>query len=141
MAVKVTAQELADRWTAGLSGATQQISDGIDRVTVSPTSQAAKAKTKMLQNLTAAVNSGKWEAGLNRVSLADWQTAMKEKGVPRIAQGAAAANGKMAQFAAQLIPYENQLQATINNMPSLTLQDSIARASAWITGMSKFVKR
>lgn len=138
MAVKVSPQTFADRWTQGLSQAGQKISDGIDSVTIAPSSLAVKNQAKMRANVLASIDNGKWAAGLSKVSLSDWQTAMKTKGVPRIATGAQAANAKMAAFAAKLIPYQNTLQATVKAMPNMTLQDNIARATAWITGMSKF---
>ena len=138
MAINVTPQQFADRWTQGLSQSGQRISDGIDNVTVAPSSQAIKAQAKMLANVTQAINSGKWAANLGKVSLQDWQTAMKTKGVPRIATGAQAANSKMAAFAAKLIPYQNTLQAKIKAMPNMTLQDNVARATAWINGMAQF---
>lgn len=141
MPIKATPQQYADRWTTGLSGSTQKITDGVNSITVSPTTQAAAAQAKMLQNLTAAVNSGKWANNLKKVTLADWKTAMLDKGVPRISTGATAANGKMAAFAQQLLPYEATLQQTVRAMPNLTLTDAKARAVAWIDGMSKFSKK
>lgn len=141
MAIKTTPQQYADRWTSGLSGSTQKITDGVNAITISPTTQAAAAQAKMLQNLTAAVQSGKWANNLKKVTLADWKTAMLEKGVPRISGGATAANSKMAAFAQQLLPYEATLQATVRAMPNLTLDNAKARAVAWIDGMSKFVKK
>lgn len=141
MAVKVTPQQYADRWTQGLSGASQRINDGIDGVTVAPSQQAIKAQAKMLANVTQAINNGKWAAGLNKISLQDWQTAMKTKGVPRIATGAQAANSKMAAFAANLIPYQNTLQSKVKAMPNMTLQDNVARSTAWILGMAQFKNR
>ena len=135
---KLTAAEFAEKWQRRLSAAAPDITKGINRVDVSPTEQAAGKKDKMLANLTASVQSGKWEAGLRRVTLADWKKAATEKGVPRISQGVANAGGKVANFASQLLSYQDSLQSQITNMPDLTIEDNINRAVTWIRGMGKF---
>jgi hypothetical protein len=138
---KLTPQEMAAKWSNRLSSATQDIQNGINRVTESPTSKAAAKQQKMINNLTAAVNSGKWAAGLNRVTLQDWKNATITKGVPRIAQGAQAAQQKFSDFATQLLAYQDSLSGQINKMPDLTPSDNLARMTAWFNGMSKFQKK
>lgn len=135
---RITPQEAAAKWASRLSGSTTEIQRGVDAVTESPTAKAAAKKDKMLNNLTRAVQSGKWEAGLNRVSLAQWKEAIKSKGIPRIANGATQAQPKMAQFMSQLLPFQDSLKSEIDSMPDLSLDDSINRASAWIRGMANF---
>lgn len=135
---KLNAQQFAEKWQRRLQSAAPDIQNGINRVDQSPTEKAASKKDKMLQNLTQAVQSGKWENGLRRVTLADWKRAAIEKGVPRISQGAAGAAPKVTQFAAQLLPFQDSLQQQVNSMPDLTIEDSIARMTAWVRGMSKF---
>jgi hypothetical protein len=141
MPITVTPQQYADRWSQGLSGAAQKITDGVNAVTTAPSQKAIAAQQKMVTNWNASITGGKWKTNLGKVTLAQWQSDMITKGVPRISSGALAANSKMQAFASQLIPFEQQLQNTINAMPKLTLQDSIARATAWINGMSKFVMK
>jgi len=135
---KVNSTQFAEKWARRMSQSTQDIQNGVNRVTEAPTAKAAAKKTKMLQNLTAAVNSGKWEAGLARVSLQDWKKSIIEKGLPRVQAGVTAAQPKVADFANKLLAYQEGLQSQIESMPDLTLQDSISRMTAWITGMSKF---
>lgn len=135
---KLTAQEFAEKWQRRLTAAAPDISKGINRVDTSPTEKAAAKKDKMLNNLTMAVQSGKWESGLRRVTLSDWKKAATEKGIPRISQGVMGAGPKVTEFASQLLSYEDSLQSKVNSMPDLTLQDSINRAVAWINGMSSF---
>lgn len=138
MPINVTPQQFADRWSQALGQSAQRISDGVDAVTQSPAQAAIKNKAKMVQNFTAAVNNGKWETNLGKISLQDWQQSMKTKGIPRIASGAQAANGKMAAFAAKLLPFQQTLQAKVKAMPNMTLPDNIARMTTWVTGMSQF---
>lgn len=135
---KVTPQQFADKWGRRMQSATTDIQNGVNRVDTAPTQKAAAKKDKMLANVTQAIQSGKWEAGLNRVSLADWKTAMVQKGIPRISQGVQGATTKVTNFASQLLPFQDALQGQIQSMPDLTLADSVNRMVAWVNGMSKF---
>lgn len=135
---RISPQDAAAKWASRLSGSTAEITRGVDSVTENPMQKAATKKDKMLRNLTAAVNSGKWEAGLNRVSLTDWKNAIKNKGIPRISAGAQAAQPKMAAFMTQLLPYQDNLKGQIEAMPDLSLEDNIQRMAAWVRGMADF---
>lgn len=132
------AQQVATKWSRNLGAATQDIVAGVDAVTTAPTQQAAARKNEMLQKLTQAVNNGKWEKGLARVSLQDWKSAMKDKGVQRVASGAQAAQPKMASFMQEWLPVAENISQQVKAMPKLTLQDSIARAAAAITAAAQF---
>ncbi len=135
---KLTPQQFAEKWQRRLQSAAPDITNGINRVTDAPTELAAAKKAKMLQNVTDAINNGKWEAGLHRVTLADWKSAAINKGVPRIAQGAAGAAPKVTNFASQLLPYQDNLVNQVKSMPDLTLEDSIARMTTMVRGMAAF---
>ncbi len=135
---KVSASEFAEKWARRLTAASPDIQRGIQRVDTAPTERAAAKKDKMLTNLTAAVQSGKWEAGLRRVSLGDWKKAAIEKGIPRLSAGVQGAGTRMTEFATQLLNYEDSLQSQVTSMPDLTIEDSIARMTAWTRGMAKF---
>lgn len=138
MAIKVTPEQYAEKQARNLKAATPDIRRGVERVTVSPTAKAAEAQDKMLARLTEAVQSGKWAAGLRRVSLEDWKGKMLEKGVPRIAAGIDAAYDKVVAFASDLLPFQATLQGKIEGMSDLTLEDNIERAAEWMRGMAKF---
>lgn len=135
---KLSPQEFAEKWARRLSAAAPDIQKGVQRVDQSPTEKAAGKKDKMLQNLTQAVQSGKWEAGLRRVSLNDWKTALINKGIPRITQGVQGAQSDVADFAGQLLSYQDQIKSEIERMPDLTLEDSINRMTTWVRKMSQF---
>jgi hypothetical protein len=137
MATK-TPQSVADKWKRRLQAATQDVTDGVNAVRVNPAEQAVQKQAKLLANFTAAVNSGKWAAGLQRTTLQSWQQAMIQKGVPRIAQGAEAGMPKMQAFMQQLLPYQDTLSQQVANMSDLSLEDSIARMTAWTRGMANF---
>ncbi len=136
----LTAREVAEKHARRLSGAVDDIRKGVEGVTESPTEKAAAAADKMLARLQAKVLDGTWARRLRSVSLGDWKAAMLEKGVGRIAVGVQAAIPKTTEFYAQLLPFEQSLKTTIDAMPDVTLEDSIARSSAWIRGMAEFSK-
>ena len=133
-----TPQRAAEKWVRNLSGSTQEIRDGVQAVTESPTEKAADQAEKYRLNTAAAVDSGKFQARLRGVSLEDWKRATLDKGIARIATGAAAAEGDVEDFFAELFPFQQRLQATIDAMPNTTLEDSIARQAAWTRGMAEF---
>lgn len=138
MPISVNPTDFAARWSQGLQAAGTKITQGVNAVQVAPSVNAIKNKSKMVANFTAAVNDGTWERNTAKVDLPTWRQAMLTKGVPRIAQGAINAESKMSAFAAQLLPFEASLQATVQNMPSNSLEENIARSAAWIRGMAKF---
>ena len=126
----------AQAWVNGVSGSAQKATNGVNAVTKAPSQSAIAAQTKMITNWTAAVNNGTWAKALGAVSLSDWQTAMVQKGIPRMAQGAQAAQSKMQAFAAKLLPAEAALQAKVVGMPNTTKVDTKARMNAWFDGMT-----
>jgi hypothetical protein len=133
-----TAQQASQAWQRGLQGATEKIKQGVMAVTVAPTQLAAAQQNAYLQGVQRAVDSGKYAAGLRRVSLTDWQNATITKGVGRIASGATAALPKFESFMNQFLPH---LQAGVNalqNMPRGDLNQNIARAVAMIEHNARF---
>lgn len=138
---RLTPQEFQEKQNRRLKGALSDMQTGVERITTSPTAQAAAKQDKMLQRLTAKVQDGTWASRLKAVSLDSWKGDMIEKGIPRVSGGIDRAAGKVQDFAAQLLPYIDQQKAAIEKMPDLTLEDSIGRMSAFIRGMSKFRKK
>ncbi len=59
-------------------------------------------------------------------------------GIPRVAQGAQAKQQKFTAFLDQFLPYLQSGLQTIDKMPSTTVEDGVARASAMIRYNAKF---
>lgn len=137
----LNAQQFQEKWQRRLTGATEDMRNGINAVTVAPTMQAANKQQKMLANLTARVQDGTWASRLKAVSLDDWKSKMIDKGLGRVAAGAQSAAGKVQDFAAQLIPAITAAQGKISSMPDLTLEDSINRMTTFTREMAKFRKK
>ena len=134
---KLTATEFQEKHARRLKAAVEDVRRGIDRVTENPTEKAAAKQDKMLTNLTASVTSGKWAAGLKRVTLEDWKRKARDIGVNRIAAGIDGAKEKVISFAEVLLPHIDRGVEKIKGMPDITLDDSINRMTTFIRHMSE----
>ncbi len=106
-------------------------------MTVSPGRSAAAKADKWSAAMSSQATKDKWARRVGEMTLEDWQRAMIQKGVNRIATGVDEAQPKMAAYGERLIAHQNTLLAALDKMPDVTLEDSIARATTWIRGMSK----
>lgn len=138
MPVRVTPQQFREKHAANLKASLQYMRDGVNRVTEAPGVKAAAAQAKMRQNLIDAIDTGKWARRVESVTLAEWKTAMIDKGVGRVAAGIDGSAAKVEAFARDLIDHENALMGQVETMPDVTLEDSIQRATTWIRGMAEF---
>lgn len=138
---KVTPEEYADKLVRRLSGAMADIAAGVQKVTEAPTAKAAAKQEKMLQRLTAKVQDGTWANRLRAVTLEQWRDKMLNVGVPRISAGIEANRAKVAEFARQLLAYQDNLQNKIKSMPDLTLEQNIQRMTEWVKGMAQFKRK
>ena len=136
---RVTAEQATAKWLTRLSGASQQITDGVNGVTVAPGTKAAAAKDLWANRVMAAKD--KWANRVGAVSLSEWQQSMINVGIPRIATGAQAKQGKMQDFMAQFLPYLDTGVSKINAMPKGDINASIARAAAMIQHNAAFKRR
>jgi len=125
---RVTPEEGARKLIDRARAAAPHIADQVRKVTVAPTEAAAQKIDKMRTNFIRAVDDGKVERGLRRVTLTDWQQAMINKGVPRITQGLEQAENKIVEFNREFYPHLDRVQAEVEAMPDTTLEDNIARA-------------
>ncbi|GAI32814.1 unnamed protein product [marine sediment metagenome] len=116
----------------------ERIRSGVEKVTEAPGKKAAAAVEKMRVNINAALDSGRWEAEVGRVTLEEWRSKMLEKGVPRVRAGAEAAKPEMEAFSAALFPHIESQQAKLKAMPSVSLEDNISRMVTFVRGMAEF---
>ena len=135
---KLTPQQAREKHARNLKASVPDIQIGVNAVTDAPGAKAAAQQEKMLTNLTEAVRSGKWARRVSAVTLEDWKANMLQKGVGRIASGIDGASDKVEAFFAQLFPYQDTLKRQLDNMPDLTLEDSINRMVTWVRGMADF---
>ena len=133
---RVTPEQGAILWRDRLSAATDRITMGVNRVTTAPGVLAARNADLWLQRVTAAKD--KWARRVSAVSLADWQNAMNNVGVQRVATGAAAHVGKMQSFLTEFLPYVDRIAAQVHALPKGGIEQSVARAAAQIRGNAAF---
>ena len=125
----ISSAQATAKWLARLSASQQQITDGVNGVTVAPGTKAAAAKVLWAQQVAASQD--KWAARVGSVSLQAWQAATIA-GIPRVAMGAQAKQGKVQAFMDQFLPYLERGRAAIESMPKGGVQNGIARAVAQI---------
>lgn len=129
---KYSAQDVATRWSQRLAGSTDKITQGVQSVTVAPGQAAARQKAVYVSQVQAQAD--KWARNTAAVPLGDWQSAMINKGAPRIASGAQAAEPKFAQFMGKLLPFIDTAVASLpargNLEANISRMDSFARKMA-----------
>lgn len=134
--VRVTAEQATAKWVSRLGAATTEIQQGINNVTVAPGQQAAAKFDKWMAGVQAGAQ--KWRRNVAAVSLEDWKSAALNVGVPRIAQGAQAKQGKYQKFAADFFPYLDQGVQKVKAMPDTDLNSRIQRAVAMMNHNAQF---
>lgn len=130
----LTPDQIAAKWANNLGAATQTIQASVNAVTVAPGVAAARNKQGYINGVQQSAD--KWAARVAAVPLQSWRDSMINKGIPRISQGATQAQPAFGVFMAKLLPYQNNLVASLP--PRGTLDQNIARAGAMIRGMAAF---
>ena len=121
-------QASTDRWSSAMASAGPAYTAGVQGVTVAPGQKAAQASSKYVNGVQA--NVAKFERNSLKVSLGAWQDAAINKGAARLGTGAAQAKPKVLAFQTAFFAYLKAGQATINNMPTDTIDQRIAKANA-----------
>ena len=123
-----SASVVAEKWGRRLKAAGQDIAAGVDATTENPAKAAIAALDKMRARILEALDSGKVERGLDRVTLEGWKKAMKEVGIGRIASGVDAKGAaKMAEFMKEFLPFLESVGNELDSMPDTTFEDSVIR--------------
>jgi hypothetical protein len=138
---KLTAQQATEKHARRLKASTQDIQIGVDRVTESPGKRAAAKADKMRTRLLEKLDDGTWARRVGAVTLEDWKTQMKTKGVGRIAAGIDAAAGKVTSFFEEFLPFLDGVKAEVDRMPDLTIEDSINRMTTQVRRTSQFRRK
>jgi predicted transcriptional regulator len=133
-------KKVAEKWARNLSASTEYIRSGVEATTTNPAQEAIKKKAKLKARWNEAIDSGKWESALGKITTEDWKRAMIDKGLARIGAGATASQPKMEAFLSRLLPYIDSVKAKIATMPDVTLEDRINRMTTFIREMAKFKK-
>lgn len=135
---RLTAAEATAKWQRNLKNASQDIVDGVNRVTEAPGAKAAAQVDKWRSKLADPNVQAKWQRNTAAVSLSDWKTKTATLVPQRLASGVDAAVPKVTRFHQQLGPFQDSLKNQVDAMPDITLEDSINRMTTWVRGMSTF---
>src|SRR6266566_1269071 len=138
MPVRVTPQQATAKWLTGLSGANDRMKQGALNLQTSPGQLAAAAADKWLARVTAA--KPKFVANSQAVTLAQWQAAYINTGLPRVTQGAQDKQAKYTNAMGRFFNYMNKGLQTIEKMPNNTIEDAVQRAGAMIRWNAKYIK-
>jgi len=124
MTVRGNPAQITEKWKSRTSGATQQVIEGVRRVTEAPTAKAARQKQVWINNTVAKAD--KWERNTAAVTLEEWRAAA-EAGAQRIAAGVAAKAGKMERFMNEFVPFLEGVQRQVNQTPRGDMETNLAR--------------
>jgi hypothetical protein len=136
--VRFTPDEIASRWNATLKASTDKIRQGVAKVDAAPSAKAIANKDVLKARLLEAIEKGRWERQLGKVTLDDYKRLMTDVGIPRIASGADANVGKVQDFAGKLIPAVNSALSKVAPIKPVTLEDSVNRMTTFVREMAKF---
>ena len=130
-----SAAEAAAKWKRNTAAAGQAYTEGVERVTESPTEAAAEAADRMLAGITEAIADGRVQAGLRRVTLQEWKQRTKSLGAQRLAQGVAESEQRTRDAMQENFQDIAAVRASLP--PRGTLQENIERAAAFARGMAE----
>lgn len=124
MAIRGNPASITEKWKTRTAGATQQVVEGVRRVTEAPTAKAARQKQAWINNTIA--KQDKWERNTAAVTLEEWRSAT-EAGAQRIAAGVQAKAGKMERFMNEFVPFLENVQRQVNQTPRGDMETNLAR--------------
>lgn len=127
MGKRIDSTEALRRWQKNTADSGESYKNGVQSVTESPTEKAAAKKEKYERGVREAVSSGRWERGLQKVTLQQWKEAAANKGARRLADGVKEGAGKMQRHLAEFTPFLQRITDEVNAMPNDTPQQRIER--------------
>ena len=105
------------------------------QVSEAPGIRAAQQVDAMRAGILESLDNGTWQRAVSGVSLGDWQDAMINKGIPRLAVGVDQATTKIRDKIATLLQEVESAQTAVDRMPKGTFQDSLNRMTQFSTLM------
>lgn len=133
-------QDVLNKWKTNTSGATNAYKAGVMAVTENPAQKAAQAVDKYVAGIQEAIQTGKYQRGLGRVTLQSWQQAAVNVGAGRLGSGVQKGEQKMNSFLTQFLPFQQAVTQSVRAMPSLTPEDREQRMLEQVRRTRKFVR-
>lgn len=121
--------------------ASQDYVEGVKGVKVSPMQKAKAKQEKLKANFNAAVDSGKWAAGLDGWSLEAWADITAKKGGERYASGVEAARDDINAFHDEFSQHVERVKAVVDAMPDTTPEQRIQKMVTNARKMGEYSRR
>lgn len=134
---ELTVAQIVDKQVRNVTAALEDVRQGVEAVTVSPTQLAAQNIDKMRDGLLRTIESGKTAKRLRAVTLEDWKAATLAK-IDRIPAGIEQARGKLTVFHEQRQRIQGTINTKLRDIPTRTLSDNIRRMTTQVQEMAKF---
>lgn len=134
----IDATTWASRWAAGVEGASEKVTQGVQSTTKDPIQSAIAAAATWQRNVSSAAALQAYKSGLGRSNKAQWQAAMIDKGIPNMGVGARAKQAMMPAIMAPVLAYASATQAAVNAMPKGKGANNEARMLAWSRRMGQY---
>jgi len=122
------------RWQQGAAGAQQSFVDGVQNTNVDVVGRAIAAQGAMLAGVQEAVTSGRWARELQKVGTSGWKSRTVAKAA-NYGVGVQAGAENYTQAMTQWLPRIAQAAAAAKAMPGNTLQQRLARSTAFATAL------
>ena len=134
----ITPNQATAKLKKGIREGQTAYTDGVNAVTVNPAQQAIAKRSKWVQRMQDPEVHDRWERGLSRVSLNDWKSQTSSVGAQRFSQSSEKAGDNYQAFATEFFPFLENVQATVNAMPDITLEERIAKMVTNVREIAKF---
>jgi len=128
--MSLSTAQVTDKWASQTKASAPNYVAGVRGCTKNPGELAAQAQDKYAAGVQEAVSSGRYAEGCRSVSPAQWKDSCEKIGAQRISSGVDKGKAKAAAFFAEFLPQLQSITEQVNAMPSLTLEDRIAKSAA-----------
>lgn len=136
----IDATTWASRWAAGVEGASEKVTTGVQQTTKDPIQAAIAAAPSWQRAVSSAAALANFKSGLGKKTKSDWQAAMVNKGIPNMAVGARNKQQDMVAIGGPLLSFIGSAQAAVNAMPKGKGAANEARMLAFSRRMAQYKK-
>ena len=130
---------VVEKWARRAKGAVEDFKKGVELTKKDWADLLKKAKTYMKTNYAEALDTY-FDNSVDKVGTSGWRTKTLNKAPGRYPSGIDAGTPDYKEKMSDILAFEESLQAEIQKMSNLTLEDRIARANTWIRKMAEFKK-
>jgi hypothetical protein len=127
-----TPQQAATAWEQSAGRAATNYSDGINNFSGDWAGRTVGQQAVMLNNLTQAINSGRWAQGVNQVGTQGWKSRTQAK-ISNYSTGFTAGAARQAAAIGKILQAEANIVGSLP--PRGTYEQNKARATAVMDGL------